>query len=137
MADRILGPAYPALLAPGLRVVHSAAGVGTMVAAIPPSVVFDAAPGAVLVCDGPPDLRIDYADPPTRDRVARALAEHFREAAVPHAHGVQSLVAQGPAEWLYPSGVMLGAWYAWVHAYGRGDDRAALRAVAAAVWGPK
>ena len=74
MADPILGPAWPALLAPGLRIVCDVNGPGTVVVIDredDPWVVFDRCFNEVKLAEAP--LSIDYAHPATRDAVCRAL----------------------------------------------------------------
>jgi len=84
----ILGPAWPALLAPGLRVYldgyascgtllhdpNDAPGDGWWVAWDADLLAGQPVDAVVLARpDWHADLRIDYADPHTRDRVCRAL----------------------------------------------------------------
>ena len=148
MAEPILGRAYPALLAPGLRVCLDSAyggGMGTLLAdPLAPEdgywVVWDAdlTPGEPVSAVRPrwpatlDDYRIDYADPHTRDRVCRALAD---------AEFPFDYARNGSAPWWYgvicSTSERIDAWHLTVlRDVMEGDGPAlALRAVADAVWG--
>ena len=148
MGEPILGRAYPALLAPGLRVCLDSAyggGMGTLLAdPLAPEdgywVVWDAdlTPGEPVSAVRPrwpatlDDYRIDYADPHTRDRVCRALAD---------AEPVFNYAGNGSAPWWYgvacSTSERIDAWHRAVPRDAMtGDGPAlALRAVADAVWG--
>ena len=129
MGDPILGRAYPALLAPGLRV---AAGPhrGTVIERAEDALLvwWDGRPADDVTSESAldPTLLIDYADPHTRDRVCRAL-----EARWGLDHGV---VASGPESlvisWSHRDPSAYSAWRRPHHSRAH-----ALRAVADAVWG--
>jgi hypothetical protein len=141
VSDPILGPAWPALLAPGLRVVGLDGDVtylGTLLRE--PSgawlVAWDDQPDDPCAQDAldVADLRIDYAHPATRDAVCRALEAVFRG---------DVATTCPPLDWLmsYPTRSM-PRYAAIADAYdaaqpgpprNRGPLR--LRDVAAAVWG--
>ena len=88
MSGPILGRAYPALLTPGLRVVVLPVGQrgdgydGLVVERVDGGAMVVGLTGNPVVkgwvwCVSDQYLRIDYADPHTRDRVCRALAAHY------------------------------------------------------------
>ena len=150
MAEPILGPAWPAILAPGLRVCYGATNdAGTVVSVAPLLVCWD---GPLAIGDDDPItrptpdvLRIDYADPATRDAVCRALAPGLRNPA--------RFVPFGDRRWgLTTDEVEFGGWPRVWRPTPQGDAPVApglaglsgppdvqwalaLRAVAAAVWG--
>ena len=135
MGDPILGRAYPALLAPGLRV---AAGPhrGTVIERAEDALLvwWDGRPADDVTSESAldPTLLIDYADPHTRDRVCRALAD---------AEPVFNYAGNGSAPWWYgvacSTSERIDAWHRAVPRDAMtGDGPAlALRAVADAVWG--
>ena len=135
MADPILGRAYPALVTPGLRVVLGKHH-GTVVGRDGDDVIvyWDSLPDDPLSAEreNADDPMIDYADPHTRDRVCRALAD---------AEFLFDYARNGSAPWWYgvicSTSERIDAWHLTVlRDVMEGDGPAlALRAVADAVWG--